>query len=82
MNNYISAQEQMLIIEKLYRSDDALSSIKKFNDSYKDQIGEMGKYQLLVNDFARKMKKTEFSSYDVERFTKEVSGKTIDLETL
>jgi len=28
------------------------------------------------------MKETEFSSYDVERFTKEVVGETPDLESL
>ena len=82
MNDYISAQEQSLILEKLYRSNDALSSTKKFNDSYQNQLGEFGESKMLVNDFARKMKKTHFSSYDVERFTKDVTGKTIDLETL
>ena len=82
MNNYISPEEQRLILEKLYRSDDALSSTEHFNKAYKDQIGELGRNNMLLNDFARKMKQTHFSSYDIERFSKEVTGKTIDLETL
>lgn len=82
MNDYISPDEQRLILEKLYRSDDALSSTKRFNDSYANELGKFGENRMLINEFARKMKKSHFNSYDVERFTKEVTGKTIDLETL
>ena len=82
MPDYISAQKQMLIIKKLYRSKDSITSTKNFNSKYQDKIGKLGINNILIKNFARKMKKTSFSSYDVERFTKTITGKTIDLETL
>ncbi len=82
MSDYISAGEQRLIIEKLYRSTDSITSIIKFNSKYQNRIGKLGEHNMLITNFARKMKKTSFSSYDVERFTKTITGKTIDLETL
>ncbi len=82
MSYYISAEKQKLIIEKLYRSTDSITSTRKFNTQYGSQIGNLGERTLLLTSFARKMKKTSFSSYDVERFTKSVTGKVIDLETL
>lgn len=82
MNEYISAQEQRLILEKLYRSDDALTSTKRFNEAYQSQLGELGENNMLLKDFARKMKHSHFKSYDIEHFTKDVTGKNIDLETL
>ena len=82
MSHYISAEKQRLIIEKLYRSTDSISSTLKFNTQYGNKIGNLGERTLLLTNFARKMKKTSFSSYDVERFTKSVTGQVIDLETL
>ena len=82
MSNYISAQKQMLIIKKLYRSKDSITSTKNFNHKYQDKIGKLGVNSILIKNFARKMKKTSFSSYDIERFTKDVTGKIIDLEIL
>ncbi|MDP2812812.1 MAG: hypothetical protein Q8O32_03915 [bacterium] len=82
MNQSLSPEEQRLIIEKLYRSDDSITSTERFNKAYSDQIGKFGKITMPLNDFGRKMKQTDFTSQEVERFTKEVSGKTIDLETL
>lgn len=79
MSDYISAESQRLIIEKLYRSDDSISSTEKFNKQYGEK---MGLNSMPLYDFAKKMKKTSFLSYDVEKFTKDVTDKTIDLETL
>jgi hypothetical protein len=82
MDQYISPEEQRLVIEKLYYSDDSITSTNKFNAKYRDQIGKMGDRTLKFTDFGRKMKKTEFKSFDVERFTKEITDKKIDLESL
>lgn len=82
MGKYINPDQQRLIIEKLYRSNDSITSLKKFNEKYKDKVSKMGERTLDLNDFARQMKKTEFTSFDVERFTKDITGHNIDLETL
>ena len=82
MTDYISPDEQRLIIEKLYYSDDSITSLKKFNKQYKDEIGRMGERTMSLYDFGHKMKKTDFKSFDVERFTLDITGKKIDLETL
>lgn len=82
MKEYISGEEQRLIIEKLYRSTDSITSTEKFNQKYSSQLGKIGENSMRLTDFARKMKKTEFPSYDVERFMKEVIGETVDLEKL
>ncbi len=82
MSEYISAQDQRLVIEKLYRSTDSITSTEKFNSEYRDKIGKLGDHSILLTEFGRKMKKTSFSSYDVERFIKDVLGKTIDIDTL
>ncbi|MCB9803118.1 hypothetical protein H6761_03880 [Candidatus Nomurabacteria bacterium] len=78
----ISREEQMQIIKKLYRSYDAMSSTKKFNEKYQDKIGKMGDHQMLMSDFCRKMRQTDFSDLYVERFTKEVTGQEVDLDTV
>lgn len=82
MKEYISGEEQRLIIEKLYRSTDSITSKKKFNDKYRSKVGLVGENSMKLTDFARKMKKTEFPSYDVERFMKDVIGEAVDLEKL
>ncbi|MCD4760555.1 hypothetical protein K8R42_01520 [bacterium] len=79
MNEYISAEEQRLTIEKLYRSNDSITSTNKLNKQYGLRLGQAG---MKLTDFGRKMKQTKFSSYDVERFTKEITGKNVDLESL
>ncbi len=79
---YISWQEQQLIIEKLYRSTDAISSTRKFNEQYAAKLGKMGERQMLLNEFCRKMKQTHWSDFYVERFTKEVTGQDVDLDTV
>lgn len=79
MNELISREDQMLVIEKLYRSSDAITSTKKFNEKYGQNLGEKA---IKLTDFGRIMKQTDFTSYDVERFTKEITNQDIDLESL
>lgn len=79
---YISWQEQQLILEKLYRSTDAISSTRKFNEQYEAKLGKMGEHQMPISEFCRKMRQTHFSDLYVERFTKEVTGQDIDLDTV
>jgi len=82
MDKYISPKEQMLVIEKLYYSNDSITSTNKFNEKYKDKIGEMGEVTLRMYDFARKMKETDFRYEDIERFVKEITGQEIHLHSL
>ena len=81
MSEYISAQDQRLVIEKLYRSTDSITSTEKFNSEYSDKIGKLGDHSIPITEFGRKMKKTSFSSYDIERFIKDITSKTIDIDT-
>ena len=78
---YISYEEQRQVIEKLYRSTDAISSTEKFNKQYQDKLGKMGEGKMAISDFARKMRQTHFSEVYIERFIKEVTGQDIDLDT-
>lgn len=82
MSEWISWRDQQLIIEKLYRSEDAITSTKKFNEKYQDKIGKLGEKEMLLNDFGRKLNETEFDSFYIERYIKEVTGKDLNLEAL
>jgi len=83
MSDQISPEHQRLVIEKLYRSSDSITSTNRFNEKYSSSLGHhMGESSMDLHDFARKMKGTEFTSQDVERFTKDITGKNIDLESL
>lgn len=72
----------MLVIEKLYYSTDSITSTRKFNKLYQDKLGKMGERTLRVYDFATKMKQTDFKIFDIERFTKEITGQDVDLDHL
>lgn len=52
---YIKPEEQMLLLEKLYRSQDSVTSTKKFNDQYGDNIGRLGYETLLFNEVYRRL---------------------------
>lgn len=78
----ISAEQQRLVIENLYRSTDSISSTNKFNEKYADSIGPIGRYSMKMTDFGRKLKETEFSSIRVEKAMREVTGRSVDLEML
>ena len=80
MNQQISPDQQRLIIEKLYRSTDSITSLKKFNEEYLDKVRKMGEKTLSLGDFAREMKNSSFSSFDIERFTKDITGYDMNME--
>ena len=79
MTQFINPHQQKLIVEKLYRSTDSITSLDKFNEQYEGKIGRLGERTLTLGDFARLMKQTAFSDYDIERFTKEITGLDLDL---
>ncbi|MBT6691696.1 hypothetical protein HOB10_05205 [Candidatus Parcubacteria bacterium] len=78
----ISREQQRLVIEKLYRSSDSITSTKKFNEKYGSSVGHMGEESMRMTDFGRKMKKTDFMSSRVEQAMREVTGRSVDLESL
>lgn len=81
--DYISPEEQRQVIKKLYRSDDSISSLEKFNAQYQAKIGPLGERTLTLTDFARCLKQTHFPSFEVEKFTTEVTKQASpDLENL
>ncbi len=82
MSEWISWRDQQLIIEKIYRSEDAIGSTEKFNAKYQDKIGKLGERELLLNDFGRKLLATGLDSFYLERYIKEVTGKDLNLEAL
>lgn len=82
MSEWISWRDQQLIIEKIYRSEDAITSTKKFNEEYAEKIGKVGVQEMLLNDFGRKLKETGLDSFYLERYIKEVTGKDLNLEAL
>jgi len=75
----ISPEEQMLVIEKLYRSQDSITSTKKFNQTYGDKTGKMGERTLSLNDFYRALRKTDFLRLECKRVIKEITGHKIEL---
>ena len=82
MKEYISPKEQMLIIEKLYYSNDSITSTNKFNEKYRDKLGKMGERTLRMYDFLRKMKETDFNREDLERCIEDITGENIHLDSL
>ena len=82
MDKYISPEEQRLVIEKLYYSNDSITSTEKFNKIYEERLGEMGERTLRLYDFAKKMKETDFKEEDIERFIKAITGQDINLSSL
>jgi hypothetical protein len=78
---YISREEQMQVLKRLYRSSDAVGSTRKFNEQYSNKLGKMGEGKMAISDFARKMRQTHFSEVHVERFIKEATKQDIDLDT-
>ncbi|MBT7552876.1 hypothetical protein HN670_00225 [bacterium] len=78
---YISREEQIQVIKRLYRSSDAISSTKRFNEQYRAKLGKMGEGKMAISDFARKMRQTHFGEVYIERFIKKVTKQGIDLDT-
>ena len=81
MTDLITPEQQKLIIEKLHRSNDSIASLNKHTQEY-SSLGKLGDRTMPANDFGRIMKKTSHKSFEVEKYTKDVTGHSIDLESL
>ncbi|OIO48035.1 MAG: hypothetical protein AUJ28_00095 [Parcubacteria group bacterium CG1_02_37_51] len=79
MDETISPEQQMLVIERLYRSNDSISSTRKFNEEFGEEIGKIGEKTLRLNDFYRMLKAAEFMRWRIKEIINEIIGFTIDL---
>ncbi|MCR4280255.1 MAG: hypothetical protein NUV82_02400 [Candidatus Komeilibacteria bacterium] len=79
MSNYIKPSDQMLVIEKLYRSTDAIGSTEKFNSQYGAKVGRIGEVTLPVNDFYRRLVAADFLRIECKQFIKEFSGHVVEI---
>lgn len=77
MSKYITPKQQMLVIEKLYRSTDSITSMNKFNQTHAAKIGKIGIKTLLINDFYRMLKAAKFLRWRIKKFIKEITGVNI-----
>jgi len=75
----ITPKQQMLIIEKLYRSTDSITSTKKFNDLHGSNIGKIGVQTMYLNDFYRMLKAAKFLRPRVKKTIKEITGYDISI---
>lgn len=79
MAKYITPRQQSLVIEKLYRSADSITSTKKFNSAHGNKVGRAGVKTMLINDFYRMLKGAGFLRYRCKDFIKEITGEQITL---
>lgn len=79
MSEHIDPHQQRLIVERLARSTDSLTSTERFNENFGTNLGES---KMHVNDLARLMKSTPYKSHEVERAIRDITGHTVDLEKL
>jgi hypothetical protein len=79
MTKFISPMQQKLVIEKLYRSPDAIASTLKYNGLHGAKIGKIGIKTLPMNDFYRMLKTTKFFRSRIKKFIKEITGETISI---
>ncbi|MFW0862733.1 MAG: hypothetical protein ACKKL6_04090 [Candidatus Komeilibacteria bacterium] len=75
----ITPKQQMLVIEKLYRSNDSITSTKKFNDSFGSSVGKIGVKTIYLNDFYRMLKEAKFLRPRIKRIIKEITGQDITI---
>jgi hypothetical protein len=79
MDITISPEEQMLVFERLYRSQDSISSTQKFNATYGAKIGKMADRTLRLNDFYRALRQTDFPRLECKQAIKEITGHEVEL---
>ena len=79
MTKYITRQQQMLVIEKLYRSNDSITSTNKFNEAYASKLGRVGIRSIPLNDFYRLLKQTSFLRIRIKTAIKKITGETITI---
>jgi len=75
----ITPKQQMLVIEKLYRSNDSITSTKKFNDSYSSSVGKIGVQTMYLNDFYRMLKSANFLRPRIKKIIKEITGQEVTI---
>ena len=77
MIKYIAPKQQMLVVEKLYRSTDSISCMHKFNKIHGAKVGQIGVKSIPLNDFYRMLKVAKFLRWRIKKFIKEITGENI-----
>jgi len=78
----ITPEQQRLVIEDLYNSTDSITSTRKFNEEYGNNLGRAGVMTMELNDFVRILMKTKFNHFEIDRVIKRVTGYDVDLGKL
>ncbi len=78
--DYLTYNEQLKIIEDLYNITDSLEAAQKLEKDYKIKI-QRGR-SVKLRDFARKLDKTKFLNWDIEKAINKHSGHEIRLRDL
>lgn len=79
--HYLSYQQQMNIIKDLYNINDGVEALARLENEYGIKIKRLG-LKPTLRKFARKLDKTKFFNYDIEKAIKRHSGHEIDLQKL
>ncbi len=79
MKKEIKPNDQMLVIEKLYRSNDSISSTERFNAEFGESIGKIGVETIYLDDFYIMLKTANFIRERIKKFIKEITGEEITL---
>ena len=77
---YQTYKEQRKIVEDLYNINDSIEAIKKLKNDYGINI-RLGK-SVKLRDFARKLDKTKFFNWEIEKAIKKHSKHEISLRNL
>jgi len=77
---YLSYEELLLIVEDLYNITDSLEAARRLEQE--SGIKLVPGCSLELKDFARKLDKTKFFNWDIEKAIAKHSGHTIHLRDL
>ena len=77
---YLSYDEQRLIVEDLYNLTDSIEACRRLEKEYGIKI--VPGHSVELNDFARKLDKTKFFNWEIEKAIKKHSGHEIRLRDL
>lgn len=78
----ITPEQQRLVIEDLYNTNDSITATKKFNELYGNNLGRVGEITMGLNDFARILLKTKFNYFEIDRAIKRITGYDVNLGKL
>lgn len=70
----ITAQQQILIIEKLYYSTDSITSLRKYNSLHGEKIGKIGIKTIYLSKFYKMMKLAGFLPPRIRKIIEEITG--------